>query len=54
MSTELIITEEFIMSKILLIRNEKVMIDSDLATLYGVTTKQLNQQVKKKHQKISV
>jgi phage regulator Rha-like protein len=47
MSVELIITEEFIMSKILLIRNEKVMIDSDLATLYGVTTKQLNQQVKR-------
>jgi phage regulator Rha-like protein len=47
MSVELINTEEFIMSKILLIRNEKVMIDSDLATLYGVTTKQLNQQVKR-------
>ncbi len=41
------ITEEFIMSKILLIRNEKVMIDSDLATLYGVTTKRLNEQVKR-------
>ncbi|TRX37724.1 ORF6N domain-containing protein [Flavobacterium restrictum] len=47
MDTEFIITEEFIMSKILLIRNQKVMIDSDLATLYGVTTKQLNQQVKR-------
>ncbi len=41
------ITEEFIMSKILLIRNQKVMIDSDLATLYGVTTKRLNEQVKR-------
>jgi hypothetical protein len=30
MSEELIITEEFIMSKILLIRDTKVMIDSDL------------------------
>lgn len=47
MSGELMITEEFIMSKILLIRNEKVMIDSDLATLYGVTTKRLNEQVKR-------
>ena len=47
MSKELIITEEFIMSKILLIRNQKVMVDSDLATLYSVTTKQLNQQVKR-------
>jgi hypothetical protein len=47
MSEELIITEEFIMSKILLIRDQKVMVDSDLATLYSVTTKQLNQQVKR-------
>ena len=47
MSTELIITEEFIMSKILLIRNQKVMIDSDLAAFYSVATKQLNQQVKR-------
>jgi phage regulator Rha-like protein len=47
MSQELIITEEFIMSKILLIRDQKVMVDSDLGALYGVTTKQLNQQVKR-------
>ena len=47
MSQEISITEEFIMSKILLIRNQKVMIDSDLATLYGVTTKRLNEQVKR-------
>jgi phage regulator Rha-like protein len=47
MSEELIITEEFIMSKILLIRDEKVMIDRDLAQLYGVTTKRLNEQVKR-------
>jgi len=47
MNKELIITEEFIMSKILLIRDQKVMVDSDLATLYSVTTKQLNQQVKR-------
>ena len=47
MVEELIITDEFIMSKILLIRNQKVMIDSDLASLYGVTTKRLNEQVKR-------
>ena len=47
MSTELVITEEFIMSKIVLIRDQKVMIDSDLAALYGVTTKRLNEQVKR-------
>jgi phage regulator Rha-like protein len=47
MSEELIITEEFIMSKILLIRDMKVMVDRDLAQLYGVTTKRLNEQVKR-------
>jgi phage regulator Rha-like protein len=44
---KLIITDEFIMSKILLIRDTKVMIDRDLAQLYGVTTKRLNEQVKR-------
>ena len=42
-----IIPSEVIMSKILLVRNQKVMIDSDLALLYGVTTKRLNEQVKR-------
>ena len=44
---EIIIPDEVIMSKILLIRNQKVMIDRDLAELYGVTTKRLNEQVKR-------
>ena len=38
---------ERIEGKILLIRNQKVMIDRDLAELYGVTTKRLNEQVKR-------
>jgi len=32
---------------ILLIRGHKVMLDSDLAELYGVTTKRLNEQVRR-------
>jgi len=32
---------------ILLIRNEKVMLDADLAELYGVSTKRLNEQVRR-------
>ena len=40
-------SEESIHSKILLIRNHRVMIDVDLAELYGVTTKRLNEQVKR-------
>jgi len=34
-------------SKILLIRGQRVILDTDLAELYGVSTKQLNQQVKR-------
>ena len=42
-----VIPDELIMSKILFVRDLKVMIDSDLAELYGVTTKRLNEQVKR-------
>jgi hypothetical protein len=42
-----IVPNEIIMSKILLIRNQKVMIERDLAELYGTTTKRLNEQVKR-------
>jgi hypothetical protein len=38
---------ESIQRKILLIRGKKVMIDADLAEIYGVTTKVLNQAVKR-------
>lgn len=38
---------ETIERKIYLIRGVKVMLDSDLASLYGVTTKRLNEQVKR-------
>ena len=38
---------ELIASKILIIRGQKVMIDADLAELYGVPTKRLNEQVKR-------
>jgi hypothetical protein len=42
-----IIPDEIIMNKILIIRNIRVMIDSDMAELYGVTTKRLNEAVKR-------
>lgn len=41
------VPEEFIVSKIYMIRNRKVMLDSDLAELYGVETRRLNEQVKR-------
>lgn len=42
-----LIPVERIASRIFLIRNEKVMIDSDLAEMYGVTTGNLNKSVKR-------
>jgi hypothetical protein len=38
---------EIIERRIYFIRTHKVMLDSDLAELYGVTTKRLNEQVKR-------
>ncbi len=43
----LIVADETIMSKIYLIREQKVMLDSDLAELYDVETKRLKEQVKR-------
>ncbi len=42
-----IVPVEQIQSSILTIRNERIILDSDLARLYGVTTKRLNEQVKR-------
>ena len=42
-----IVPAERIESRILLIRGHKVIFDSDLAELFGVTTKRLNEQVKR-------
>jgi len=44
---ELMIPDETVMNKIYLIRGQKVMLDRDLAELYGVETKVLNQAVKR-------
>ena len=41
------ITAKTIEAKILTIRNQQVMIDRDLAELYGTETKVLNQAVKR-------
>lgn len=44
---EIAVPAEVIMSKIYLIRGKKVMIDRDLAELYGVETKQLKRAVRR-------
>jgi len=44
---EMIIPDEIVMNKIFLIRGAKVMLDKDLAELYGVSTGNLNKAVKR-------
>jgi regulator of replication initiation timing len=47
MDNEVLIPEELIMNKIFFIRGQSVMLDSSLAELYSVETKQLKRQVKR-------
>jgi hypothetical protein len=44
-----ILPDETIINKIYIIREKKVMVDRDLAELYGVDTRVLNQAVKRNH-----
>jgi len=46
-----IVLVEQVKSKILFMRGEKVILDSDLAALYGVPTKRLNEQIKRNHER---
>ena len=48
--TSIVLVEQ-VQSKILFIRGEKVILGSDLAALYGVPTKRLNEQVKRNHKR---
>jgi hypothetical protein len=43
-NTSIVLVEQ-VQGKILFMRGQKVILDSDLAALYGVTTKRLNEQV---------
>jgi hypothetical protein len=42
-----LVPDHIIMNKIIVLRSKKIMIDKDLAELYGTTTKRLNEQVKR-------
>ncbi len=44
---KVIVSDEIIAGKIYLIREQKVMFDKDLAELYGVETRRLNEQVRR-------
>ena len=47
MSKKVVITDEVVLNKIYLIKGQKVMLDSDLAELYSVETKQLKRAVRR-------
>ena len=47
LTKQIILSEEAVISKIYLIRGQKVMLDADLAELYEVETKQLKRAVKR-------
>ena len=49
--TRAIVPAARIESHILLIRGHKVLLDSDLAALYQVSTSRLNEQVKRNHER---
>ena len=44
---QLMVPDEIVMQKIYMIRGRNVMLDQDLAELYDVETKRLNEQVKR-------
>ena len=44
--------DEILVSKIYIIRNQKVMLDRDLANLYGVETRTLKQAVRRNIKKL--
>ena len=45
------LNEQTVRDKIYIIRGQKVMLDADLAEIYGYTTKAFNQQVKRNMEK---
>ena len=47
MGEELVGEEDAIAQRILLIRGQRVLLDADLAAMYGVTTKRFNEQVRR-------
>jgi ORF6N domain len=51
MNKEAIVLTKKVGSKILVLRNQKVILDTDLADLYGVSVKRLNEQVKRNPQR---
>jgi hypothetical protein len=51
MENKLSISEELLVQSIFLIRGKKIMLDFDLAILYGIETRSLKQQVKRNQER---
>lgn len=51
MNKTAIVLAKQVSSKILVLRNQKVMLDADLAKLYGVPVKRLNEQIKRNRER---
>ena len=49
MNKTAIVLAKRVSSKILILRNQKIILDTDLAELYGVPVKRLNEQIKRNH-----
>ena len=47
MSNSIVLSEETIIKKIYMVRGQKVMLDRDLAEMYNVETRVLNQSIKR-------
>ncbi len=47
MREEIVLADELVMTKIFVVRGQKIMIDRDLAELYGVETKRLKEAVRR-------
>ena len=51
MNKTTIILAKRVSSKILVLRNQRIILDADLAELYGVPVKRLNEQIKRNPQR---
>ena len=53
MNKTIVVSEEIIINRIYLVRGHKVMLDRDLAEMYGVETRVLNQAIKRNEKRFS-
>jgi hypothetical protein len=51
MAASIAVTPERISERLVLVRGEQVLLDSDLAALYAVSTKRLNEQVRRNRER---